>query len=85
MKKIYVFIAVISFILGLASGMLIALIKISRKFEYELETMFAGKEHDDPDIEELYAIDGYNGYGDLDDYDEDDDDIFGIDSSDDDE
>lgn len=76
MKKIYVFIAVISFILGLASGIIFAIIKISKKFEYELETMFADRDQDDPDIEELYALDGYQGYGDLDDddfdlYDED--------------
>ncbi len=67
MKKIYVFIAVISFILGLASGIIFAIVKISKKFEYELETMFANREHDDPDIEELYALDGYQGYGDLED------------------
>ena len=66
MKKIYVFIAVISFILGLASGIIFAIVKISKKFEYELETMFANRE-DDPDIEELYALDGYQGYGDLED------------------
>lgn len=62
MKKIYVLIAVVSFILGLAAGIMIALIKISKKFEYELETMFANKECDDPDIEELYAMDGYPGF-----------------------
>ncbi|MDE6725208.1 MAG: hypothetical protein K2J79_06350 [Ruminiclostridium sp.] len=67
MKKIYVFIAVISFILGLASGIIFAIVKISKKFEYELETMFANREQDDPDIEELYALDGYQGYGDLED------------------
>ncbi|MDE7281796.1 MAG: hypothetical protein K2N36_08675, partial [Ruminiclostridium sp.] len=61
-----VFIAVISFILGLASGIIFAIVKISKKFEYELETMFANRE-DDPDIEELYALDGYQGYGDLED------------------
>lgn len=59
MKKIYVFIAAVSFIFGLAAGIIFALIKISKKFEYELETMFANKECDDPDIEELYAMDGY--------------------------
>ena len=66
MKKIYVFIAIISFILGLASGIIFAIVKISKKFEYELETMFSNRE-DDPDIEELYALDGYQGYGDLED------------------
>lgn len=75
MKKIYVFIAIVSFILGLASGIIFAIIKISKKFEYELETMFADREQDDPDIEELYALDGYQGYGDLLDDENDDDDI----------
>ena len=70
MKKIYVFIAAVAFILGLASGIIFTIIKISKKFEYELETMVAGREQDDPDIEELYALDGYQGYGDLDDYDD---------------
>ena len=70
MKKIYVFIAAVAFILGLASGIIFTIIKISKKFEYVLETMFAGREQDDPDIEELYALDGYQGYGDLDDYDD---------------
>lgn len=59
MKKIYVFIAAVSFIFGLAAGIIFALIKISKKFEYELETMFANKEWYDPDIEELYAMDGH--------------------------
>lgn len=59
MKKIYILIAAVSFVLGLAAGIIFALIKISKKFEYELETMFANKEIDDPDIEELYAMDGY--------------------------
>lgn len=71
MKKIYVFIAVISFILGLASGITFAMIKISKKLEDELEAMFADREGDDPDIEELYALDGYQGYGDLNGYVED--------------
>lgn len=62
MKKIYVLIAAASFILGLAAGIIIALIKISKKYEYELETMFANKESEDPDIEELYAMDGYPGF-----------------------
>lgn len=62
MKKIYVLIAAVSFILGLAAGIIIALIKISKKYEYELETMFANKESEDPDIEELYAMDGYSGF-----------------------
>lgn len=62
MKKIYVLTAAVSFILGLAAGILIALIKISKKFEYELETVFANKECEDPDIEELYAMDGYTGF-----------------------
>lgn len=70
MKKIYIFIAVVAFILGLASGIVLAIIKISKKFEYELETMFASKEHDDTDIEELYALDGYQGYDDYDDIDD---------------
>ncbi len=61
MKKMYVLIAAVSFIIGLAAGILIALVKISKKFEYELETMFANKECEDPDIEELYAMDGYQG------------------------
>ncbi|HBH94510.1 MAG TPA: hypothetical protein DDX91_02075 [Ruminococcaceae bacterium] len=71
MKKIYVLIAAVAFILGLASGIIFTIIKISKKFEYELETMFASKEQDDPDIEELYALDGYQGYGGLNGYDED--------------
>lgn len=62
MKKIYVLIAATAFILGVAAGIIIALVKISKKFEYELETMFANKECDDPDIEELYAMDGYPGF-----------------------
>lgn len=61
MKKIYALIAAVSFILGLAAGILIALVKISKKFEYELETVFANKECENPDIEELYAMDGYQG------------------------
>lgn len=79
MKRIYVFIAAISFILGLASGIIIAIIKISKKFENELEIMFDNREQDDPDIEELYALDGYQGYGDLDDYKDDDYKVFGLD------
>lgn len=83
MKKIYVFIAVISFILGLASGIIISIIKISKKFENELEIMFNNREQDDPDIEELYALDGYQGYGDLDDYKDDEDyKVFGLDDDD---
>ncbi len=62
MKKTYAIIAVVSFIFGLAAGIIFALVKISRKFEYELETMFADKGSDDPDIEELYAIDGFGGW-----------------------
>ncbi len=58
MKKTYALIAAISFIFGLAVGIIVALVKISRKFEYELETMFASGGSDDPDIEELYAMDG---------------------------
>ena len=61
MKKTYAFIAVISFMFGLAAGIIFALVKISRKFEYELETMFSSGGSDDPDIEELYAMDGYDG------------------------
>mgnify|MGYP001040786984 CR=1 FL=1 len=61
MKKTYAIIAVVSFIFGLAAGIIFALVKISRKFEYELETMFVDKGSDDPDIEELYAIDGFGG------------------------
>ncbi len=65
MKKEYAIIGAVSFIFGLAVGIIIALAKISKKFEYELETMFANEAHDDPDLEELYAMDGYQGYGDL--------------------
>ena len=61
MKKTYAIIAVVFFIFVLAAGIIFALVKISRKFEYELETMFADKGSDDPDIEELYAIDGFGG------------------------
>ena len=61
MKKTYAIIAVVSFIFGLAAGIIFALVKISKKFEYELETMFADKGSDDPYIEELYAIDGFGG------------------------
>lgn len=61
MKRTYTLIAVISFIFGLAAGMIFALVKISRKFEYELETMFSSGGSDDPDIEELYAMDGFDG------------------------
>ena len=57
MKKTYAIIAVVSFIFGLAAGIIFALVKISKKFE----TMFADKGSDDPDIEELYAIDGFGG------------------------
>lgn len=73
MKKEYAIIGAVSFIFGLAAGIIFALIKISKKFEYELETMFANEAHDDPDIEELYAMDGYQGYNDLDDIDDTDD------------
>lgn len=62
MKKIYVLIAAVSFILGLSAGIIVALVKISKKFEYELETVFANKECEDPDLEELYAMDGYPGF-----------------------
>ncbi|MCM1054855.1 MAG: hypothetical protein NC394_04950 [Bacteroides sp.] len=65
MKKTYALIAVVSFIFGLAAGMIFALVKISKKFEYELETMFAGGGNDDPDIEELYAIDGFDDLSDI--------------------
>lgn len=70
MKKEYAIIGAVSFIFGLAVGIIIALAKISKKFEYELETMFANEAHDDPDLEELYAMDGYQGYGDLNDADD---------------
>lgn len=70
MKKEYAIIGAVSFIFGLAVGIIIALAKISKKFEYELETMFANEAHDDPDLEELYAMDGYQGYGDLSDTDD---------------
>lgn len=61
MKKKYAFIAVIAFVFGLAAGIIFALVKISKKFEYELETMFSSNGSDDPDIEELYALDGFDG------------------------
>ena len=70
MKKEYAIIGAVSFIFGSAVGIVIALAKISKKFEYELETMFANEAHDDPDLEELYAMDGYQGYGDLNDADD---------------
>ncbi len=70
MKKEYAIIGAVCFIFGLAVGIIIALAKISKKFEYELETMFANEAHDDPDLEELYAMDGYQGYGDLNDADD---------------
>ncbi|MBD5115811.1 MAG: hypothetical protein HDT46_11605 [Ruminococcaceae bacterium] len=65
MKKTYALIAVVSFIFGLAAGIIFALVKISKKFEYELETMFAGGGSDDPDIEELYTIDGFDDFSDI--------------------
>lgn len=61
MKKTHILIGVISFIFGLAAGIMFAIVKVSKKFEYELETMFANHDHDDPDIEELYALDGFDG------------------------
>lgn len=70
MKKTYALIAAVAFMLGLAAGIIFALVKISKKFEYELETMFANGEHDDPDIEELYALDGFDDYSSIDDEDE---------------
>lgn len=70
MKKEYAIIGSVSFIFGLALGIIFALIKISKKFEYELETMFVNDAHEDPDLEELYAMDGYQGYSNLDDIDD---------------
>ena len=58
MKKTYTLIAAVSFIFGLAAGLICARIKLRKKFEYELETMFSSEGNDDPDIEELYALDG---------------------------
>ena len=66
MKKTHALIAAIAFIFGFAAGIIFALVKISKKFEYELETMFAGGGSDDPDIEELYTIDGFNDFSDID-------------------
>lgn len=70
MKKIYVFIAAVAFIFGFASGIVLAVIKISKKFEDELEIMFADREHDDDEIDELYALDGYEDDEDYSDYDD---------------
>lgn len=63
MKKTYALIAVVSLIFGFAAGIIYALVRISKKFEYELETMFADGGSDNPDIEELYAMDGFDGHG----------------------
>lgn len=63
MKKTYALIAVVSLIFGFAAGIIYALVRISKKFEYELETMFADGGSYNPDIEELYAMDGFDGHG----------------------
>lgn len=61
MKKIYLLIAAVSFVLGLTAGIMLALIKISKKLEYELETLAANHDFEASDVEDLYAMDGYKG------------------------
>lgn len=65
MKKTFALIAAVAFVFGFAAGIIFALVKISKKFEYELETMFAGGGSDDPDIEELYTMDGFDDFSDI--------------------